>query len=494
MRTRTYFCLLISAILYILNNNIHAQGSGNAFKMDGLNDYVGFDNNNRGIENEVTVEAWIKTNSFGHHHILSKYDRDAERGFQLLIQNGKACLAGRDGSGSYRLSGYSATIVADNSWHHIAGVVHEGTWTIYVDGKLQNQFISRYENTILRSNEELLIGNYYYSQLGNHFYNGQVDEVRIWKRALSIEEIRQNMCQSVPVASTDLVAYFKFDETSGSTVKDYSNLSIDGVLRNTTIATAKVTSGAPIGDKSIYLYPSSWAGQQLEIKDEYNNSFKVDSVGIGSPMVGIHLYHVRSRPNSLAGLNNAVDSYYGVFTAISPATAYKTNYAVEDNICSASFFSRADNSVLFWNPLATTVQEGKATAKTDGNSKEYVVATAPVGKVNIQGPNYFCAGSTIELSVISDATPIWSTGETGNKITVSRGGKYWVSIQDGNCLLTDTVQVQAFPKPALSLGDDITICDGETVELGAPPGLNNYVWSTGATTSSIKATTVANIG
>ncbi|TPE43248.1 LamG domain-containing protein [Pontibacter mangrovi] len=220
-------------LLLFIDHNSQAQGPGNALQLDGMNDVVGFSTDNRGITNQLTVEAWIKTNSMGHNHIISKYDRDAENGFQLLIQNGKACLAGRDGSGNYRTSGYSNTIVADDNWHHLAGVVQNGTWTLYVDGVLEQQNKTGYTNTVLNSNENLLIGNYYYVFLGNHFYRGQVDEVKLWKRALSAAEIRQNMCKTVPASIPDLVGYFKLDSFGDGIIKDYSNSRIDGVLQNT---------------------------------------------------------------------------------------------------------------------------------------------------------------------------------------------------------------------------------------------------------------------
>lgn len=63
-------------------------------------------------------------------------------------------------------------------------------------------------------------------------FNGKIDEVRVWKRALSPTEISQNMC-NVSVPATSLAAYWKFNEGSGSTVQDSSgngiSLSLTGV-------------------------------------------------------------------------------------------------------------------------------------------------------------------------------------------------------------------------------------------------------------------------
>lgn len=300
-----------------------AQGAGGAIRLDGSDDYAEFSNNNRGITNQLTVEAWIKTNSFGHHHIVSKYDRDSENGFQLLVQKGKACLAGRDGSGNYRMSGYSTAIVTDNNWHHLAGVVHEGSWMIYVDGILQNQLITGYTTTVLDSSEKLLLGNYYYEYLGNHFYSGQVDEVRIWKKALSAEEIRKNMCRTLPADALDLVAYYKLDNIAGGAIVDHSSLKLNGRLMNTSPAVAAVTSGAAIGNLSTYRYADNWSNEIIDLEGPDGSRIGIDSMG--SNTVGLHIYYVSARPNSTQGIQTSceVDFYYGVFTPLLPASKLK---------------------------------------------------------------------------------------------------------------------------------------------------------------------------
>lgn len=251
--------LLSLAYLLLLKLPAFAQGSGNALQFDGQNDYVYFDTNNRGITNEVTVEAWVKTTTTKLQLVTAKYDRDAEHGYQLVMNNGKAAFSGRDGSGDYRNSGYSSRIINDNQWHHLAGVSKDGVWQIYVDGILESQSITNYKNVDLRSNAPFTIGNYFL--VNNDYFQGQVDELKIWKRGLTEDEIRQNVCQKVSPTAKDLVAYFKLDEGSGNIVTDLSTLKINGTFRNMNAATAWVLSGAPIGDKSVYLYHNSWLNQ-----------------------------------------------------------------------------------------------------------------------------------------------------------------------------------------------------------------------------------------
>lgn len=158
-----------------------AQGSGNALNFDGNYSYVQSSTSNRGITNQVTVEAWIKTSTLKYQWVAGKYDRyGAERGYHLIIKDGKAAFAGRDGSGTYRNSGYSSVNVSDGKWHHLAGVCDGSTWSIYVDGLLQGSITTNYPNTSLLNNAPLAIGKYFVYD--DEYYEGQIDEVRIWKR------------------------------------------------------------------------------------------------------------------------------------------------------------------------------------------------------------------------------------------------------------------------------------------------------------------------
>lgn len=57
-------------------------------------------------------------------------------------------------------------------------------------------------------------------------YHGRVAEIRVWDRALSSSEIKGGLC-GVPANSEGLVAYYKFNETSGSVFKDATGHGYD---------------------------------------------------------------------------------------------------------------------------------------------------------------------------------------------------------------------------------------------------------------------------
>jgi len=80
----------------------------------------------------------------------------------------------------------SVTSVVDNKWHLLVGKYDGSTVSVYVDGKFENS--SNFNHGIGSNNSELIIGND--PDCPNRFFNGIIDDIRIYNRALSEEEIK----------------------------------------------------------------------------------------------------------------------------------------------------------------------------------------------------------------------------------------------------------------------------------------------------------------
>ncbi len=93
--------------------------------------------------------------------------------------------------------------------------------------------------------------------------------------------------------------------------------------------------------------------------------------------------------------------------------------------------------------------------------------------------------------VISSSTSadnyLWSTGETLSGITINTTDWYKLTITDENaCTAQDSVFITINESPVFTLGDDISSCVETNLEVALSDV--NYLWSTGATTSSIETT------
>ncbi|HEU4551717.1 MAG TPA: gliding motility-associated C-terminal domain-containing protein, partial [Chitinophaga sp.] len=111
--------------------------------------------------------------------------------------------------------------------------------------------------------------------------------------------------------------------------------------------------------------------------------------------------------------------------------------------------------------------------------------------VNLGRDTTICGGNSLILDAGAGNFAYnirWSTGETTQRINVSTAGTYWVSVTNGICTTTDTIQVTVIPMPLVNI-PDASICRGQSLKLDAFVDGGTYLWSNGATTSSILVST-----
>ena len=111
----------------------------------------------------------------------------------------------------------------------------------------------------------------------------------------------------------------------------------------------------------------------------------------------------------------------------------------------------------------------------------------PATLIDLPSPVAICNGSSVQLSAGSGFdTYAWSTGSTSSTISVTQPGDYWVTVTDGICVGSDTIQVVAQPTHP-SAGDVLT-CPGDSPILSVPFVTSSVVWNTGDTSATILAT------
>ena len=93
-----------------------------------------------------------------------------------------------------------------------------------------------------------------------------------------------------------------------------------------------------------------------------------------------------------------------------------------------------------------------------------------------------CTGQSLsfDLSATGDQF-LWQDGSTNANYLVDQGGLFWLQIQSDGCAFTDSILVQAFETPQVELGEDQSLCEGETALLDAQSALaSSYLWSDGS--------------
>ncbi len=86
----------------------------------------------------------------------------------------------------------------------------------------------------------------------------------------------------------------------------------------------------------------------------------------------------------------------------------------------------------------------------------------------------------------------WSNGDTTQQITINNTGNYWVEVTTlAGCTGSDTVNLQIFSLPTVSLGADIDTCNADSLLLTGG-NYDKYIWNNNDTNSNIYVTQSGN--
>lgn len=135
-------------------------------------------------------------------------------------------------------------------------------------------------------------------------------------------------------------------------------------------------------------------------------------------------------------------------------------------------------------PTLTVTQSGTYWVEVSNScgtaTDTMVVSFTPIPVINLGNDTTLCQGDVFFSDVTTPgATYLWSDGNTNATNTITQSGSYWVEVTVNGCSGTDTITVTFLPLPVISLGNDQTLCDGQTVLLDATTAGATYLWSDG---------------
>ena len=182
-----------------LTGDRHGQAN-RAYSFDGVNDWIDFDSTLLGVElkemlESFSIEVWVllDTDSFPDNHvsIISWWSDDSvDQYADCFLGLSRWDYSSSSPSDSLKIrfgDGWNSTEVRNlntDFWQKITAVKSGGFGEIFLNGK----FICRSESSFNSGfNDNAMIG--FRAPLANSF-SGQIDDVRIYDRALSGEEIR----------------------------------------------------------------------------------------------------------------------------------------------------------------------------------------------------------------------------------------------------------------------------------------------------------------
>ena len=166
-------------------------GNDYALAFDG-NDYVRVLDSGTLEPTTVTVAAWVKAPSSpgSNRYILGKGGQACSAAsYALYTRGGGLYFYVYNPATSYRLSPGAGTWVWDGEWHHVVGTYDGSYVRLYVDGA---EIGTGTPTSIaigygLTPTDDFFVGAY--GGTCDLYFNGLIDEVGIWNRALSADEV-----------------------------------------------------------------------------------------------------------------------------------------------------------------------------------------------------------------------------------------------------------------------------------------------------------------
>jgi len=378
-------------------DELSLSDNGNyALQFDGINDnvFVGY-NSFLDITGDITICLWYKTNSAKWGGLVSNFDFvSPDNGYEVCsssLYEGGGFIYFECAYNDARDGFSTNNSFNDGKWHFVSAVYtpdgsSEGK--VYVDGIKQSGYYwggsKRLPSIGMTPDWALEFG---VAQTSDYF-EGIIDEIRIWNRVLTQEEIQANMYGHLTGSEEGLVGYWPFNEGSGNQTNDFSGNDNHGTINGATW----IGAGAPIGGVILFCNP--------DYSYQNHNLFTSIQGAI---------------THFLDGTSNIWLSYY-------------------DNTITADKFQVKSNTLIdveFYIPQDAALGQWDINVETETDS----IITMPVG-IEILPPPSVKAQNSGTSSWLRSVYPVdsqtcWSVGNYGSIQNTVDGGVTWESQNSG---------------------------------------------------------------
>ena len=163
---------------------------GGALVFDGFDDYVDCGNDSSlDITEQITVAAWVKMNDAGNSQ-FQPYITKGDYTYGLKHHSRNVIEFDIYDDGFWQVAHFPVDSSFNDVWHHLAGTYDGNKLMLYVDGKLE--VTTAYAGSIESSTYNLNIASN--SEARGRFYDGAIDDLRVYNYALSEKEI-EKLCR-----------------------------------------------------------------------------------------------------------------------------------------------------------------------------------------------------------------------------------------------------------------------------------------------------------
>lgn len=129
------------------------------------------------------------------------------------------------------------TVICNGVWYHAAATYDGTKWQLFLNGQLENEEIESATPASVSIQHFGIATAFTSTPAAAGFFNGAIDDVRIWNSARTASQIQSNLGVEIPSAP-GLVGSWNMNEGAGGTTADTSGNNITGTLTNGPLWTA----------------------------------------------------------------------------------------------------------------------------------------------------------------------------------------------------------------------------------------------------------------
>jgi Ca2+-binding RTX toxin-like protein len=472
-------------------------GSGQ-LSFDGVDDYVGLAPSSLG--GAITIEAWV-------------YTPDPNRYWQNLIDLGNGApsdnilLGFNDSSGSMYFQVFqgdnsegtpwitTSEVFPANQWVHVTAVNDgNGNAYIYWNGELKasgtDQLVPL---NVTRNNQYIGRDNWSEYPYNADYFQGKMDEVRVWNKARTQAEIQADMNRELAGTETGLVGYWNFNESSGDTVQDISGHNLNGTIFGANRISISSNDSLVGGDGNDSL--DGGTGNDTMIGGNGNDIYVVNMVGdvvTETSTVATEIDTVQSNITYTLG-NNLENLTLTGTSAINGTGNALNNYitgnaaanAINGSVGNDTLEGGTGNDLYIVDAIGDVIKETSTTAtEVDKvNSSVSYVLSANLENLTLTGTNTINGtGNALNNYITGNAAANAINGSVGNDtLEGSTGNDLYIVdaigdvIKETSTTATEVDKVNSSVSYVLSANlENLTLTGTNTIN-GTGNALNNYI-------------------
>ncbi|MGD1858989.1 MAG: DUF4347 domain-containing protein [Leptolyngbyaceae cyanobacterium] len=380
-----------------------------ALDLDGANDFVALPNLGLSGNTSVSVSAWINANDALRNNIFGFGNAgQTDRVFSLRTGDGP--------DGQFLLYFWTTGLYVNGpsyvgQWTHVAATYDSAT-------RVQKVFVNGVEigsqTGTVSGTPNFVNANYRISGFNNEYFDGSLDEVGIWNRALSTTEIQTIYNNNIETVGGTLAYYSFVADSNGSTViTDQSGNNFNGTL---------------INGQGNHIITATPVGSPIPVSLAAVNEDAAAPTGA----VGTLVSDLVDLDSAAGGNDNVNDPDAGAATGIALTAV---------DITSGSWFFTTDGGTT-WTALGAVSETNARLLAADANTRLYFQPSA-----NFNGD------ITDAITFRAWDQTIGANGDTGVDVSTN-GGTTAFSAETGNASITVTAVNDA---PSFTKGGDQSV-------------------------------------